>query len=367
MNYKNISGAFCLTVAALMLSTSVEARTDIGKHTKVGGYFDTEWHSTESSNTFKAHRFIMHLNSQIHERISVAAEIEYEYGAAINALDDTGEIKIEQAYMDYKINDAAIFRGGIVLSPMGLVNRYHDSDMRDTTNRPIFAKYIIPTTWMDTGLGFHGEADLNEDWALNYEAYIINGLQETVGTGIISDANGIRKIRPGFKADNNKDSAFVTRVGISPGVDFEFGTSYYTGVYSDDGADNLTILGFDFQYDIGAIELLGEYATVDIEGAAISEMNGYYIEARQHFFPDFLKNTFLDDGFDHPTFTAFARIGGVDTDTSTTTAQDRHQYTVGLNYRPIESTVFKFEYEINSERVTETENDAIIASVAVSF
>ena len=378
--FKGVLGVtmMSLMVTSLLNAQSAQFKNDltmrrIQNTTKVGGYFDTElflYDGAGKNDTFKAHRYIMSIGSQIHEKISAFAEIEYEYGAAINSLGDQGELKIEQAYLDYSISDELVFRGGIILSPMSFVNRFHDSDLRDTTARPILTRYILPSTWMDSGFGFHGEVELNEDWELSYESYIMNGLASATGNEITS-SKGIRSTRPNFKQDNNSTFASISRVNLSPGVDLDFGASYYTGAYDDLVQNNMSILGLEAQYRLGAAEIIAEYGSVDIEGHTISNMNGYYVEGRYHFFPDFLKGTFFADGFDHPTFTAFARIGGVDLDADIDKVGEYNEYLFGLNYRPIESTVFKIEYQmntdINSGSDSTKEYNALITSVAVSF
>ena len=125
----------------------------------IGGYFDTEYFNVidsdyttskaDKASTFKAHRFILELSSQIHEDILVSSEIEFEYGGYVTNTDEDdntqlGQIKIEQAWVDYKLSDSFVNRAGIILVPFGRVNVLHDSDVRDATQRPIYSKYIIP-------------------------------------------------------------------------------------------------------------------------------------------------------------------------------------------------------------------------------
>jgi hypothetical protein len=339
-----------------------------------GGYFDTEFVLSDDVNTFKAHRLILEYSNQIHERILFNSEIEYEYGGLVNAGTDDGEIKIEQLWADYSINDSAIFRMGAMIVPFGKVNTLHDSDYRDTTNKPIYNRYIVPGTWVDTGVAIHGNWDVNDEWAVNYIVAALNGLSDSssVGSGTsIADGNGLRSGRASFKADNNKNKALVGRVGVSPALGYEIGASFYTGDYNDSGDKGLTMLGLDAEAKFGAFELVGEFAVVNLDedttAGVPSEMNGYFVEARYHFFPDFLRESFLGDGFKNPEFTLFARYGAVDTDTSVTNVNDRTQTTFGMNYRPVPTTAFKVEYEINKEEVTDSNNNAFVASVAVGF
>jgi len=342
---------FFMILGVLLICSGVYAESNgFFNSVQVGGYFGTEWVSNATQNDFRAHRFVLNVMANPHDRLVFYSEIEMEYGALINAGTDDGEIKIEQAYLDFLINDAFNFRGGIVLVPFGYVNRYHDSDMRDTVNRPLMARTIIPTTWSDTGVGFYGEMDLeiNSPFHINYEVYMVNGLQVDGVNTSITTPNGIRSARPGFKSDNNRNKALVGRLGISPWQGFEIGTNFYTGNYDNADSLSLTILGFDGFLKHGPFEYVAEWAKVTLDGdpALIPvNMNGYYIEGRYHFFPAFLKGTFLANGFTHPIFTFIARYAEIDADTATIDENDKTRWTAGLNYRPIESMAFKFEFE----------------------
>ncbi len=334
-------------------------------HRSLGGYYDTEWISDSSQNSFRQHRVILVTSAQLHERLLFNAEVEYEYGGLINNGTNDGELKIEQAWLDYKILPELTFRSGLVLVPFGLINILHDSDIRETTNRPIYARNIVPTTWMDTGLGFHGVMDITDDAVLNYEAYIINGLSNS-----ITETDGLRKSRPSFKKDNNRNKAFVGHVGFSPYLGLDVGTSYYTGKYDASDLNTLSMVGLDTLWKWNEFEVMAEFASASVEGATgsiPSHMNGYYVEGRYRFFPDFLKKTFLAEGFRNPIFTLFSRYSVVDPNTAKKNVNDVTQITVGMNYRPTQTVVFKLEYEINREAENEIDNNQIAASVAVGF
>jgi len=336
---------------------------DRDSNPQFGGYFDTEFHANSSEVAFKAHRLILHVGARLHPKLRFNSEIEYEYGGLINSGADNGEIKIEQAWFEYEFSKSFIQRTGIVVIPFGRINVLHDSDIRDTTNRPIYAKYIVPSTWTDTGIGARGNLSF-DDLELNYEAYIVNGIGSN-----ISASNGIRKARPNFKMDNNKSKAFVGRVGISPYLGLEVGTSVYSGKYDSANSKNLSMLGFDIFWKQGPTEVLAEWAqnTLDISAGVPAKMWGYYVEIRHHLAGDWLKKSFLGSGFDHPVITLFTRFGAVDTDSSVITSKDITQITFGFNYRPMETVVYKFEYELNKENAGSVDDNTFIASVAVGF
>jgi len=188
---------------------------------RVGGYFDNEFTQPfDAKSTFKAHRLILQASSYLHDNLLFSSEIEYEYGAQINANTGDGELKIEQCWADYRIDDGLTLRGGVVLIPFGIVNVLHDSDMRETTTRPLMMSNIVPTTWMDTGAGLHGLLYPTEQMQFTYEAYVTNGLSNR-----ISAADGLKRARPSFKDDNNGNKALSGRVALSPWLGLELAAS----------------------------------------------------------------------------------------------------------------------------------------------
>lgn len=349
----------------------------------VGGYFDTEYvnvldsdytsSKTDSSSTFKAHRFILELSSQVHEDILISSEIEFEYGGYVtNPASDVqkGQIKIEQAWVDYKLSDYFVNRVGIILVPFGRVNVLHDSDVRDATQRPIYSKYIVPSTWMDTGFGFHGFKDFH-DLELGYQVYMFNGLSDSSSETAddISISNGIRSARPNFKQDNNGSKALSARLEVSPKLGLNLGMSLYSGKYDDAGDNNLFLSGVDLFYKMGRYETVFEFAKayIDNDGSASvpAQMEGGYLEFRSHILHDFLKSKF--HSLSKPVITLFSRVGYANTDTMLDNTTVR--YTFGFNFRPTESLVYKFEISHdNYQQVSETGHvTQLVSSVAVGF
>lgn len=342
---------------------------------RVGGYFDNEFNLplNGGKSTWKQHHLILQASSYLHENLFFNTEIEYEYGGQIQANTGDGELKIEQAWADYRISDALTLRGGLVLIPFGIVNVLHDSDVRETTTRPLMANSVVPTTWMDTGAGVHGFAYPTEDMQVSYEAYVTNGL-----TDQISASNGLKKALPSFKADNNGNKAVSGRLSISPKLGMEFGLSGYHGEYAN--ARNLNMVGADTTLSLGPVEVLGEYANVLTDGGMFTDtktnalttipgsMEGYYVEGRYRFFPEMLHNTFLgrEGGFPQASMALIGRFGQADTDKATAGSTDKTEYVVGFNYRPIQTFVTKFEYQRLADPIGGNK-DAIWSSIAVGF
>lgn len=342
----------------------------------LGGYFDTEYRDLNNAeSTFQQHRWIINIGAQITERMRFNSEYEIEYGGS-NAPTRDGEDKVEQAYGDFLINDMINLRAGAILTPFGRYNLYHDSDLQDLTDRPLVARRIIPTTWTEAGYGFFGEFNpvigAYEDLQISYELYAINGLNAS-----FSDT-GLRGARGSLKTDNNDNRSLVGRLVLSPWVGQEVALSGYTGEYNGTG-NALTGMGVDTLNTLGPLEFITEYAYFDIDESPTSSSDlanyfqGAYAQLNYHFWPEFLNETFLGRGFEDPTFTLIGRYDWAkihDDGDSTTGENEERRYTFGMNYRPTESFVFKFEYQLNeteNETLEAGDGDGFVSSMAFGF
>lgn len=359
-----------------------------GRNTYVGGYMDFEYRSTESEggpHGFTQKRFIPFIYSDISDRVKLASEIEFEFGGVGGGR--SGEVILEFATIDFLVTDWINWRGGYILTPLGKFNLVHDSPAQDFTDRPLVDQLIIPSTLTDLGMGFFGTMYPTELSKLDYEIYVTNGIFQGLdedGEVRIGEINGLRSSkgsRGGYFNDNyNESPAVVGRVAFSPFIGLEFGTSAYTSRYDEKNDNQLTISAFDFNYQRGAFEFLGEgaYAFLETddfaEDAGITDdMWGYYLEARYHFMPPVLRDALPQLFTADSTFT-----GALRWDQVRTAGRDndferihwlRNRLTYGLNYRYTEDTVFKLDYQFNWEEddLEDEANNTFLFSVATYF
>ncbi|KAF0246400.1 MAG: hypothetical protein FD180_758 [Planctomycetota bacterium] len=351
----------------------ITALTRLINRTRIGGYFDLEFTDfREKNSTLDNHHLIIQFSSYLHERIFFNSEIEYEHAA--------GELGVEQAYMDFLIHDMINFRGGVVLVPVGKLNLLHDSDYRDLTLRPLTETYIIPSTWSDVGVGFFGSFFLGPV-TLNYETYLVNGLREGINV-----KKGLRDARDVKASDNNSDKSYCLRLeAVAFDGKVTLGVAGYRGRFDDRGrhtvfsyAADLTIavpLGSGGGWISGPLELRMEAArfTADLTnagGGSSPRGAGAFVQLSFHFFPPFLKDTFLGIGFDHPTFTLVGLWDAVQIqDPVSHRWNHQRRLSVGLNFRPLEQVAFKVEYvdEDSDEIYGNFEQDGVAASIAVGF
>ena len=109
---------------------------------------------------------------------------------------------------------------------------------------------------------------------------------------------------------NNRDSnshqkAFGGRIGFKPWRDLEVGASYYTGAYTIDGEQNLSIVDLDMEYCKDDLTLRGEYvwAFQETTGDDLTK-DGFYAEAAyrlNRYLEPVIRydETDLDDGSGH--------------------------------------------------------------------
>ena len=312
-----------------------------GRGVAVGGYLDHEFEYNEGGkNTFDQHRFIPFIYGQVSDRVRVSAEIEFEHGGFVSGGKSTdGEVKLEFAVMDFEFTEAFNYRGGVILSPLGVFNLLHDSPLNDLTARPTVNRQIMPSTLSESGMGFFGTFFPSELSVATYELYVVNGFNAKV-----INSSGQLRIRGGRgsqKSDNNKNKAIVGRFGFSPRLGMNFGASFHTGAYDDAGDNNLMIIGLDGKVARGIFELQGEYArsTADIDRAthpaAAESQQGAYAQANVHFAHD--------KALPGSVWTGVVRWDWVDYD-SDQTGDSELGLTFGLNFRPVEDAAFKLDY-----------------------
>lgn len=317
----------------------------------VGGYMDLEFRADDTGSSFDMGQFVPSISAQVSDRIHVAGEIEFEHGGAVSGDEETdGEIEVEFATMDFRVNEKLNFRGGLILSPLGRLNLYHDAPMRDLSDRPLVDTYVIPTTLSEAGLGVFGATYPTGTLMMNYEAYVVNGFN---GNAVEGGVLNLRDGRGSAKADNNNARSVVARVGVSPRVGTEFGVSIHTGSYDDAGQYNLTLAALDARFSQGPWEVLGEGALAAAEYAvdttltsvttADARSGGFYVEGRYHFLAGAVRD------LPRSVFTGVVRLEYVDLDREVA-GHDRQRLVLGINFRPTEATVVKNDLVLDRSR-----------------
>lgn len=378
----------------------------------VGGYMDFQYRAAKNSSidngvaingsrvgtssTFDQTRFVPFFYSDVTDRLKVAAELEIEHG--IRSRSNTGsgiEVSLEFATIDYLIHEKMNFRAGIILLPVGKFNLLHDSPLNDLTDRPLVSTLIIPSTLSETGAGFYGTFYPSRLSKLDYELYVTQGFNgfQNDGTPVITAGASLRDARQRVSTtddglDNNNGKAVVGRLAFSPMLGIEVGGSGYYGNYSPTNNRPLSIMAVDWTLQRGPFQLIGEYAwayakdnSKDLFGNPAPDatfagqllpqrMGGYYVQANYHFMPEVLRRWAPSHFTEASTFTGILRWDDVNTNRDVVGGPgDVQRLTLGLNFRPVQDTVFKADYQFNFEngKANRINNDGLLLSVATYF
>jgi hypothetical protein len=384
----------------------------------VGGYMDIQYRAQRKAsiengygggtNGFDQQRFVPFIYADITEHVKFASELEIEHG--IRETSDN-EISLEFAHIDYLVNEPVNIRAGILLIPIGKFNLLHDSPLNDLTDRPLVSQFLIPTTMSETGAGFYGTFYPGRTSKLDYEFYVTTGPcgYNNDGSPRVNEASGTKNSRQrkcpsddGFDINNGK--AVSGRVAFSPMLGVEVAGSSYYGNQSPTSYNPLSITALDWTLQRGPFEVIGEAAWAYARGNSRAipgnqigftpgslltgmggnsgpgippqRMMGYYIQGNYHFMPAFLTKLSPRRFGEGSTFTAVIRYDRVDTnlDNSNGTGGfgNLEQISFGLNYRPIEDTVFKISYQyqpmaFNPNTDQRIHDSALVISAATYF
>lgn len=237
---------------------------------KIGGYGGAHYNqplSEDFRNNGKldVHRFIMMMGYQFSSRTQFVAELEFEH---------VNEIYVEQMFLQHKLNNYVNLEGGLILSPMGVVNLYHEPTVFNGVERPLLSHDITPTTWREIGFGASG---VILPAFLKYQVYVMNGFKSfDDGSAQIGGASGLRggrqKAAKSFMSSPNlagRVEYFGIR-GLNVGLSGYFGktqSSLYDGVEKEDQAAlaradssvvGISMIGVDARYTYEGFELTGQ-------------------------------------------------------------------------------------------------------------
>ncbi|MDT5120533.1 MAG: hypothetical protein QOC96_15 [Acidobacteriota bacterium] len=352
----------------------------------IGGYGDFQFRTASISEradgggtpTFQNTRFVLGIAAVLAEKQNIVfnSEIEYEFGSR--------EIDVEQAFIEWKARPEFAFRGGIFVPALGRFNVYHDSNLNLATIRPLINQFIVPTAYRDAGIGIRGRLKLPRKMKLSYELDLLNGMQgvnaddePTPFSRLLGQSSAAEPGTVAFQAANRR-KAVVGRVGFSPVAGLEFGASAYNGRFNKlgDAPQSVTIFFFDGSYQHGPLTINGEYGRSNIVGGGIRRkspappvvdpndpatvqaladfvaerspgQDGFYLEGSYKFVPRFMSAK--EGKFDEGAYIApVVRYEIVRLDrTIPNFYLNRSRTTLGFNFAPSPTIIFKLDYLLN--------------------
>jgi hypothetical protein len=295
----------------------------------IGGYGEAEYTSPDEGDAdFDLHRAVFYFGYKFDENWVFNSEIEIEHA---------DEAFVEFAYVDYLHSDAANFRGGLMLVPMGLVNEYHEPTTFLGASRPLTESYVLPSTWREGGVSVYGEVG-----GFDYQLALLNGFDG-------NDFGGTKGLRSGRQKGSGalaEDLAVVASIDYTDTPGLVVGASIYSGD-SGQGQGNgdmgTSIIEAHVDYKSGPwwFRALMSDASVDDRAAGDMDLSGSYAEVGYDLLTDDTVRSLYP----------FIRIEDIDTDVSAGGVEDTAT-TLGLHYRPLDNIVIKAD-------VADYEDDAL--------
>lgn len=318
-------------------SGMVEAANWFNK-TTIGGYGELHYNNlsgkggASDKDEIDFHRFVLFFGHEFSDTVRFFSELELEHSIAGEG--KNGEIELEQAYIDFDLNDNHTARAGLFLLPIGIINETHEPPTFYGTERNPVEKNIIPATWWAAGAGTYGQLGNG----FSYDAYIHSGLSTTAAKNF-----AIRSGRQKASKAKANDLAATARIKYTGTLGLELAISAQhqqdiTQIPSD-GADSANLIEAHAIWSTGSFTIKALYAIWDINGTAVKavgadKQEGFYIE------PSFK--------IDH-NFAVFARFNQwnnlAGSNSGVAKESEKEQWDIGVSWWPHEDVVIKADYQ----------------------
>jgi hypothetical protein len=356
----------------------------------IGGYGEVHYNQPLSGDTYNngkldVHRVVMLLGYNFNEKTQFITEIEYEH---------VKEVYVEQAFLQYKLNNAINFRGGLMLVPMGIINEYHEPTTFNGVERPLVDNTITPTTWREIGFGITGTI---LPASLKYQAYVMNGFNGYDGSAKLSGAKGMRSGRQKGAESYMSAPNFAGKIeyfgirGLNLGVSTYLGktqSTLYNGIDKDDDAAvamadssvvGISMLGLDTRYSVKGLQLRGqlyyaslsntdEYNAFTAKDGSMNDvgsaMIGYYAEAAYNVFRT------VDTELQLTPFVRYEFLNthsSVENNIAKNASYEKTAITTGLTLALTKGAVVKTDIQFVKNAATDTYAKTFSAGIGVMF
>ena len=312
---------------------------------------------------------------RLNKRFVINSEIRLDRELVDNR---TAKVTADLAYMDYFLKDDLVFRAGVILVPMGLVNEFHGPTEFLGTRRALGDIETIPSTWHALGFGIAGHKSIAD-----YRVYLISGLN-AAGFSI----RGSRDSRE-ISWDTIQNPAIVFRLDGHLFRGGMLGGSYYagnSGVFGAQPTDlkvHTVVQEIHFEVDRGGWLFRAQYAKMLLDKFQMRDLNiildihgldgignrmvGGYIETGFDLLAHRKNGTRLipymrveetnpQDALEKPS---------IDIGLLKNLTIDHFVYTYGLEFMPMDRLVIKADYQfVHAEKVNVAVNQF---NIAVSY
>ncbi len=126
----------------LLVKNTADKLLEKDSKLQIGGYGEVQYFQPIDDEVYKqgkldVTRMVLFFGYNFNSRTQFISEIEFEH---------VKELWVEQAFLQYKLNNYISLRGGLLLVPMGIINEYHEPTTFLGVSRPYIDRTIAPTT-----------------------------------------------------------------------------------------------------------------------------------------------------------------------------------------------------------------------------
>ncbi len=345
------------TAEALAVSTEEAIKTASfnTNKTTIGGYGELHYNGLDDQNgiadkdEIDFHRFVLYFGHEFSDRLRLFSELEIEHAVAEGT---TGAVELEQAYLQYDINEKHRLSAGMFLLPIGLINETHEPTTFYGTERNNVESKIIPTTWWEGGAMFSGELAQG----FSYDVAISSGLNTSAANNY-----AVRNGRGQLAQAKAKDPAYTARLKWTgmPGVELAASVNYQADIAQslDTTAGSATLFETHAVIEQGQFGLRALYATWDLDGAGpksvgADEQTGWYIE------PSFKVTESIG---------LFTRYSLWDNQAGDVIDSEYSQWDLGVNWWPHKDVVVKVDYQDQDAPAGQAELDGVNVGLGYQF
>ncbi len=263
----------------------------------LGGYGEVHYNNYDADDSDRdleeidLHRFVLFIGKEFTDDLRLVTEVEIEHGG-VQATDNDGtesrgtldgEVEIEQAFIEYDVNESTQVRGGVFLQPVGILNETHEPPTFYGVERNGVESIIIPATWWEGGVG--GNMTFGNGFSAD--------LAYTSGLNCSGFSGRVRSCRGKLSNQRFSDGAVTGRLKytgiqgleLAASVNHQFDpTQDDDSALEDDFIDDGTLLTTHAIFNRGKFGLRALYAQWDFSGdiedtaEELDEQFGWYIE-----------------------------------------------------------------------------------------
>ncbi|MEZ3187060.1 porin [Stutzerimonas chloritidismutans] len=326
------------------------------------GYTDSE----SADGSFNVGTFAPIFHFQYRDIAMLESELEFTIGP-----DGETDVALEYLTVDWFLNDYMVLVGGKFISPVGQFRQnLHPAWINKLPSAPPGFDMDGAAPVSDVGFQLRGGFPIGSV-RTNYAIFASNGpeLMAEVEDGEFG-LDGVEA--EGFGSDRDGEKTYGGRFGVIPFAGLEIGVSAATGkatvtsiedgdssLLSGEGARDYDVVDADFNWQINAFNLRGEYVKTEVgadngSGAAASEgavWKTWYTQGSYRLSQSKWELVARYTDFDSPH-----------------DSKDQQQWALGANYLVTNNFIGKFAYEFNDGATgSVADEDRLMFQLAYGF